>query len=129
MKEEHRTSQRKPGEPMPEDALQVLRGFRDHLNTTDLSTTEFAIGMHAVQGPHEGAYQSMGMMLGSPPQLMSGLVEMAGQALSGHPKMQQIFLIMLLAKFNELKGAPPADPHDLDAQAAGLSDKLKELFK
>ena len=134
MKAEHRYVQRRPEDPVPEDALATVREFTNYISNADLQKLDFAIGLAAFetdQKTTEGHEISAvtGMMVGAPPRLMVGLVELAGNLLGGHPDMQKMFLLMLIADFAARKGTPPPDEFDLDEKSIELGKQLMEKLR
>lgn len=134
MKAEHRYVQRRPEDPVPEDALATVREFTTFVANANLQTLDFAIGLASFETGNKTAEGHpisavTGMMVGAPPKLIVGLVELAGNLLGSTPNMQKLFLLMLVADFASRKGTPPPDEINIDEKAVALGKQLMDKLR
>lgn len=120
MKEFRKKIEKKPDDPVPQEALDQIEQYKAALNEADLTKLSFFIAMHLVDD------RVTASMIGSPAELMTGLMELIAQLTMGQPQMQKVFVALLLAKFAEIAGQPPTDPHNLSEIPLDISHLLKE---
>lgn len=129
MKAEHRYVTRKDDEPIPTEIVDQVKSFMKHMENGDLQKLDFMIGLGIFDtgkknDKGDDVSEMAGVMVGAPPKLMAGLVELAGNLLGPHPQMQRMFLALLIADFAARKGTPPPDSPDIDADALKLGEQL-----
>lgn len=127
MRSQHRLVERAPGTAIPEDALEAVRGFVDHVSHSDFSKLEFAIGLTSTatgkqSDEGEDVSSVAGMMVGPPFAILQGLVALAGDLMATDEKLQGAFILMLLEKFHNMKVNGRPDPEDIDTAATKLTD-------
>lgn len=122
MKEVHKRVKKGPDDPVPQEAIDQFDAFRTALNELNPANSGFVIGLFK----DESTEKVTGLMIGSPPDLLIALTELAGQAFIGDERVQKLFLALLISKFASIQGHPGPDPYNLDDIPLDLSRFTKE---
>lgn len=122
MKEFHKQMRKAPGDPVPQEAIDQINDFRTALNGLDPANSGFVIGLFK----DDSTDKVTGLMVGPPIELLVAFIELISKAFVGDVRMQQALLLMLVRKFEDIKGHPGPDPHNLEDIPLDLSRFRKE---
>lgn len=122
MKEVHKQMRKTPDDPVPQEAIDQINDFRTALNGLEPANAGFVIGLFK----DDSTDKVTGLMVGSPIELLVAFTELISKAFVGDVRMQQALLLMLVRKFEDIKGQPGPDPHNLEDIPLDLSRFLKE---